>query len=116
MRYKAYRQSYGRKIDVSGPEVNIARLYYRENDEFITNDRRVVYGFKVSTEVSDGVFYTPKSEFFIIPESNLFFNLDLFLAFYDEIPLTNTKIILHRLYQKLQHVVSVYFSQITKNL
>ena len=113
MRYKAYRQSYGRKIDVSGPGINITRLYYRENDEFIIpNDRRVVTGFKDSEEMSDGVYYSPKLEFFIIPESNPFFNLDVFLAFYDDIPLTTAKIKLHGLYYELERTVSIYFSRI----
>lgn len=112
MRYKAYRQSDGRKIDVSGPGINITRLYYKENDEFITNDRRVVTGFKDSKEMSDGVYYSPKLEFFIIPELNPFFNLDIFLAFYDEIPLTTTKIKLHGLYYELERTVSIYFSRI----
>ena len=112
MRYKAYRQSYGRKIDVSGPGINITRLYYRENNEFITNDKRVVHDFKDSKEMIDGVYYAPISEFLIIPESNPFFNLDVFLTFYKEIPLTNTKIRLHGLYYELERMVNIYFSRV----
>lgn len=112
MRYKAYRQSYGRKIDVSGPGINITRLYYRENDEFITNGMQVVHGFQGSKEMIDGVYYAPISEFLIIPESNPFFNLDVFLTFYDEIPLTNTKIRFHGLYYELERAVGIYFSRI----
>jgi hypothetical protein len=112
MRYKAYRQSYGRKIDVIGPGINITRLYYRENDEFITNDKRVVRGFEGSKEMIDSVYYAPKLEFLIIPESNPFFNLDVFLTFYDEIPLTKTKIRLHGLYYEVERAVSIYFNRV----
>jgi len=114
MRYKAYRQSYGRRIDVSGSGINITRLYYRENDEFITNDKRVVYGFEGSKEMVDGVYYAPKLEFFIIPESDPFFNLDVFITFYHEIPLTNTKIKLHSLYYEVERAVNIYFIRIEK--
>jgi len=112
MRYKAYRQSYGRKIDVSGPGINIARLYYRENDEFITIGMQVVHGFQGSKEMIDGVYYAPKLEFLIIPESNPFFNLDVFLTFYDKIPLKKTKIRLHGLYYELERMVNIYFSRV----